>query len=305
MSGCQMQITPELLIGTMIGLFTAFLWAISTNVYKTQSNEATPLAISSLKMWAAMAFMSFIVILPFRTIPFFMPFDALLILIASVSIGLIVGDIAYLTAQERIGVSYAFPIANVYPISTYIIAILILGETIIISRFIGIIIAVLGVTLISREQAVKNESEEIAKFDKLGIGLAFVAALCWSLGSVFLQIGITDVDPIDANWVRMLFGGAIIAPLFLTAIKRGMPKPTRRATKIIIAAGLLGMTIGSLLYTYTVKLIGASIAALLGATSPLFAMPISIYFLNESFSRKSLLGVFLVVFGVALVVIAV
>ncbi|MGY5870760.1 MAG: DMT family transporter [Candidatus Thorarchaeota archaeon] len=300
-----MQTTPELLIGTLVGLFTAFLWAISTNVYKTQSDEATPLAISTLKMWAAMGFMSFIVIIPFRTTPFYVPYESLLFLIASVTIGLVLGDLAYLTAQERIGVSYAFPIANIYPISTYIIAIFLVGETIIISRFLGVVIAVIGVTLLSRAQADENESQELAKFDRLGIGLAFVAAICWSLGSVLLQIGITDVDPIDANFVRMVFGGAIIAPLFLTAIKQGMPKPTRRATKIVMVAGFLGMTMGSLLYTYTVKLIGASVASLLGSTSPLFAVPISILLLKESFSRKSLLGVLLTVLGVALVVVAI
>ena len=300
-----MQITPELLIGSLIGLFTAFLWAISTNVYKTQSNEATPIAIAALKMWAAMAFMSFIVILPFRTIPFFVPFETLLILVTSVAISLVIGDIVYLIAQERIGVSYAFPIANIFPIFTYIIAIFFLSETIIISRFVGIIVAVLGVSLISREQAVSNESQNLKKFDALGIGLSLIAAFCWSLGSILLQVGVVDIEPIDANFVRMLFGGAIFVPVVLTAINRGMPKPTKRATKIVVSVGFLGMTMGSLLYTYAVKLTGASIAALLGSTSPLFAVPISIILLKKQFSRRSIFAVLLTVFGVALVILAV
>ncbi|TFH06692.1 MAG: DMT family transporter [Candidatus Thorarchaeota archaeon] len=304
-SGCQMQITPELLIGSLIGLFTAFLWAISTNVYKTQSNEATPIAIAALKMWAAMAFMSFIVILPFRTIPFNVPIETLVVLITSVAISLVIGDIVYLIAQERIGVSYAFPIANIFPIFTYIIAIFFLSETIIISRFVGIIVAVLGVSLISREQAVSNESQNLKKFDALGIGLSLIAAFCWSLGSILLQVGVADIEPIDANFVRMLFGGAIFVPVVLTALNRGMPKPTKRATKIVVSVGFLGMTMGSLLYTYTVKLIGASIASLLGSTSPLFAVPISIILLKEQFSRRSIVAVLLTVFGVALVILAV
>ncbi|MBE0527379.1 MAG: DMT family transporter [Candidatus Thorarchaeota archaeon] len=300
-----MQITPELLIGSLIGLFTAFLWAISTNVYKTQSNEATPIAIAALKMWAAMAFMSFIVILPFRTIPFNVPIETLVVLITSVAISLVIGDIVYLIAQERIGVSYAFPIANIFPIFTYIIAIFFLSETIIISRFVGIIVAVLGVSLISREQAVSNESQNLKKFDALGIGLSLIAAFCWSLGSILLQVGVADIEPIDANFVRMLFGGAIFVPVVLTALNRGMPKPTKRATKIVVSVGFLGMTMGSLLYTYTVKLIGASIASLLGSTSPLFAVPISIILLKEQFSRRSIVAVLLTVFGVALVILAV
>ena len=301
----QMQISPELLLGSVIGLFTAFLWAISTNIYKTQSKEATPLAISALKMWAAMAFMTFIVILPFRTAPFYVPIESLVFLIASVSIGLVIGDLSYLTSQERIGVSYAFPIANIFPISTYLIAIFLVNEPIIISRFFGIVIAVIGVAIISREQVTNNEKHEMHKADYLGIGLAVLAAICWSLGSVFLQIGVQDIDPIDATFVRMIFGGAIFVPLCLTAVKRGMPMPTRRAAKIVLAAGFLGMTLGTLLYTYTVKLVGASIASLLGSTSPLFAVPISIIFLKESFSRRSIVGVLLTVVGVILVIVAI
>lgn len=300
-----MQITPELLMGSMIGLLTAFLWAISNNIYKTQSSEATPIAIAALKMWAAMAFMTIIILLPFRTTPFYVPFDALLFLAISVGISLVVGDMVYLTAQERIGVSYAFPIASIYPISTYIIAIAFIGEEIIISRFLGIVIAVVGVSLLSKEQAANNESQDLAKFDVMGIGLSLFAALCWSLGSIFLQIGVAEIEPIDANFVRMLFGGAIFVPVFLTAVNRGMPKPTRRATKIVVGAGFLGMTLGSLLYTYTVKMIGASVAALLGSTSPLFAVPISMILLKESFSRRSIFAVLLTVFGVALVILAV
>jgi len=218
---------------------------------------------------------------------------------------LVVGDLAYLTSQERIGVSYAFPIANIFPISTYLIAIFLVNEPIIISRFFGIVIAVIGVAVISREQVTNNEKQEMRKADYLGIGLAVLAAICWSLGSVFLQIGVQDVDPIDATFVRMIFGGAIFIPLCLTAVKRGMPTPTKRAAKIVMAAGFLGMTLGTLLYTYTVKLIGASVASLLGSTSPLFAVPISIIFLKESFSLRSIAGVLLTVVGVILVIVAV
>ena len=262
------------------------------------------MAISSLKMWAALAFMSLIVILPFRTTPFYVPFENMIFLIASVTIGLVSGDLVYLISQERIGVSYAFPIANTYPILTYIVAIFLVNEPI-ISRLVGIIIAVIGVTLISREQAEKNQREGVAKFDAIGIGLAFFAALFWAFGTVLLQIGVTGIDPIDANFIRMLFGGIIFVPLFLGSIKVGMRPPTRRSAKIIIAAGFLGMTMGSLLYTYTVKLIGAPIAALLGSTSPLFAVPISVIFLREKFSLRSIIGVMFTVIGVMLVILAV
>ena len=82
-----------------------------------------------------------------------------------------------------------------------------------------------------------------------------------------------------------------------------MPRPTRRATKIVLAAAFFGMAWGSLLYTMAVKLVGASVASVLGSVSPLFALPISIFFLKEKYSHWSILGALLTVSGVILVVL--
>ena len=301
-----MQSSTDLLIGSAIGLIAAFLWAVATNVYQSQSDEATPLAISTLKTWMSLAVMAVLVMLPFRTTPFFIPLNAIIYLAASVTIGLIIGDIAYLTSQERIGVSYAFPIAATFPISTYIIAIFVVDEVILWTRFVGIMLAVVGVILVSRAQAsTSNDEENTSSLDRVGLLLALFSALCWSVGSVLLQIGVAEVDPIDANFVRMIFGAGIIAPLFLGSVRRGMPKPTRKATKIILVAAFFGMAWGSLLYTYAVKMIGASVASVLGSISPLFALPISIFFLKEKVTFRSILGILLTVSGVILVVLIV
>ena len=300
-----MQTSTEMLFGIGLGLFTALLWAISTNVYKSQSNEATPLAITSLKMWLALVFMSIIVVLPFRTAPFYIPLDSLLYLVASVTVGLIVGDIIYLISQQRIGVSYAFPISNIFPITTYILAIFLVGEEVVAGRFLGVGIAVAGVALISNEQNSEQTSRERPRKDLLGIGLAITAALCWTFGTVFLQIGVTGVDPLDATYIRILFGSAILVPVYLGARRGGMSAPTEKATKIVLLGSLLGMSLGTLFYTITVKITGAAIAALLGSTSPLFALPISMAFLRERPTYKAGIGVLLTVLGITLVVVSV
>jgi len=300
-----MQTSAEMLFGIGLGLFTALLWAISTNVYKSQSNEATPLAITSLKMWLALVFMSIIVVLPFRTAPFYIPLDSLLYLVASVTVGLIVGDIIYLISQQRIGVSYAFPISNIFPITTYILAIFLVGEEVVAGRFLGVGIAVAGVALISNEQNSEQTSRERPRKDLLGIGLAITAALCWTFGTVFLQIGVTGVDPLDATYIRILFGSAILVPVYLGARRGGMSAPTEKATKIVLLGSLLGMSLGTLFYTITVKITGAAIAALLGSSSPLFALPISMAFLRERPTYKAGIGVLLTVLGITLVVVSV
>jgi drug/metabolite transporter (DMT)-like permease len=300
-----MQLTIEVIIGVSIGLFTAFLWGISTNIYKSQSDDATPLAISAIKMWLSGIVMTILVTLPFRTSPFYIPLNSIFFLITSVTVGLVIGDFVYLIGQERIGVSYAFPIANIFPITTYIIAILLVGEPLIISRLFGVVLAIIGVGLISNAQKGSNKEDIEFKTDFIGIGLALLAALCWSFGSVFLQIGVEGVDPLDANFVRMIFGSGIMLPIFLGARHRGMESPPRNSIKIILIGGFLGMTMGSLLYTYAVSLVGAAVSSVLGSTAPLFALPISIFVLKEKYTYKSILGAILTVIGVILVVIAI
>lgn len=167
-------------------------------------------------------------------------------------------------------------------------------------------LAVIGVILVSRAQSsTPNDEENTSSLDRVGLLLALFTALCWSVGSVLLQIGVAEVDPIDANFVRMIFGAGIIAPLYLGSVRRGMPKPTRKATKIVLVAAFFGMAWGSLLYTYAVKMIGASIASVIGSISPLFALPISIFFLKEKVTIRSILGILLTVSGVILVVLIV
>ncbi|MFX0108387.1 MAG: EamA family transporter, partial [Candidatus Hodarchaeota archaeon] len=111
-----MQVTPELILGTAIGLLASAFWAISVTVYRSQSDEIRPLAIGAVKMWLAFAFMCVVVMLPFRSQPLAVPAGAIFYLVISVTCGAVIGDTIYFYSQERIGVSYAFPIAMSFPI---------------------------------------------------------------------------------------------------------------------------------------------------------------------------------------------
>ncbi len=299
-----MQVTPELLLGTTIGFAASALWAVSVVVYRSQSKEIRPLAISSIKMWVALAFMSLIVFLPFRPEPFTMVPDAVLFLALSVTFGAVIGDTLYLISQERIGVSYAFPIAMSFPILTYYLAIVFLDDILVPSRLLGTVVTVAGLILISREQNGKSEDGSPARFDPVGITLAFLTMVLFASATVMLDIGVTQVDPIDANFVRVVFGSFEFVPMFVAARLNRMPMPTVRAAKIVAFAGLFGMAIGSLLYVWMVKIIGAAMGAVIGSTSPLFAVPISVFFLKEKLTALAAVGVLATVAGVILVVVA-
>lgn len=305
-----MAVPPELfLTGVFMGLIGAALFGISNVVYKSQSAEIQPTAINAFKMWIALPVMLIAVLLLLYPTGFTVPLASIPFLVVSIILGAGIGDLAYLTSQSRIGVSRAFPIAMIFPLITYFFSILFLNEALRISRLAGALLAVIGVTLITREQAKQEEGTPIPdtkpqkSWDKIGLVLALSAALCWATATVILQIGLVGADPIDANLIRITVGSVFLLPIFLIARKRGMPKPTKRATKIVLVAGFFGMGIGSILYVSTVAITGAAVTSVIAASAPLFALPLAIFYLKEKVTPLILLGTMCAVLGIWLVIL--
>ncbi|MFX1270923.1 MAG: EamA family transporter, partial [Promethearchaeota archaeon] len=103
-----MQLTPDAIFGTAIGFLAASMWAVSVVVYRSQSDEIRPLAIGSVKMWVALGFMTLLVIIPWRPNAFSVPFESIIYLALSATLGAVIGDTILFISQERIGVSYSF-----------------------------------------------------------------------------------------------------------------------------------------------------------------------------------------------------
>ncbi len=305
-----MQLTPDLLLGVVSGLAGSAVYAVSVVVYKSQSDEIRPLAVSSLKMWIAFPLMLFLIVLPFVPSPFAFPIETVVLLALSIIFGAVIGDTVYLTSQERIGVSYAFPISMSFPILTYLLTLVFLGEQWFWSRFIGIVIAVVGVVILTLEQENDEEpSEGESKFDFIGITLAIITAILYALGTTILQVAtqnpVIDVNPISANFVRITIGSLAFLPMMAVARTKGMPLPSKRVTKIIAITGLFGMGFGSILYVTAVTYAGAAITSVIASTAPLFAVPISVIFLKERLTVLTVIGILATVFGVILVVIGI
>jgi len=299
-----------LLVGELAGLVGSALFGLSNVVYKSVSNEIRPLVINALKMWITLPVMLVIVLLPWRTTSFMLPPTAILPLSLSIIIGAVVGDLLYLTSQSRIGVSHAFPIAMSYPLFTYLFAFFLLGESVGPVRLLGVVLTIGGVSVITRQQATPkaegsnpSETPKANRFDVVGVVFGFAAAIAWAVGAIILQLALVGVEPADGNLVRVAAGSAAVLPLFVIARARGMPMPTRKATKRTLLAGFFGMGIGSLLYVAAVKYTGAALSSVLAATAPLFALPASFAILKERITRTIVAGTIATVVGVWLVIL--
>lgn len=293
-----------------MGILGAALFGFSNVVYKSQSMEIQPIAINAYKMWIALPVIALVVLLFLYPTGFNVSLTSIPFLAISIILGAGIGDLLYLTSQSRIGVSRAFPIAMTFPVITYLISIVILQEAFLLHRLLGVILAILGISIIAREQA-RQEMEDAQPsdnqtrvgWDKLGIILAICAAFSWASATVILQIGLIGGDPIDANLIRITIGSLFLLPIFLFARKQGMSMPTRRATKLILVAGFFGMGIGSVLYVNAVFFTGATVTSVIAATAPLFALPFTVIYLKEKVTPLILLGTVLTISGVWLAVL--
>jgi drug/metabolite transporter (DMT)-like permease len=132
--------------------------------------------------------------------------------------------------------------------------------------------------------------------------MAVVAGICWAIGTTFFRQGMQDLNFTTVNQVRI----PLMAVLML-AIGPVIGRPVRvkaygrRTFGMIALVGLLGMGFGSLLFLFSLQDLGATRAALIGALSPFFGVPLAAVFLSEKITRRRVLGMILCVAAVWLV----
>ncbi|MBC7255350.1 MAG: DMT family transporter [Chloroflexi bacterium] len=224
----------------------------------------------------------------------------------SVILGGVLGDSLYIGALQRISVGRAFPVANTYPLFTFLFSVLLLGTAPTWEMLAGVILVMAGVYFVARPRKHIAPREEPASDRKLllqGLAMAGGAAILWGLNTVILSIGLREVHSAVANSVRMPV--VAVGSLLAAAIRGKLPtirQIDRKSLILLIATGLWGAGLGSTLYVAGVEAVGPTRMATIGAASPLFAVPLTALFLKEHPTRYTLLGTILTIAGVVLVI---
>ncbi|MHA2383742.1 MAG: DMT family transporter [Candidatus Thorarchaeota archaeon] len=291
----------------VLGILGASFFAIQNVIIKWIGEDVRPVAANSIRVWISLPIVFFIAVNPFRQANFALPIETYIVLALSVFFAAGFSDVVFFQSQDRIGVSSAFAIANTYPIVTYFLAILFLGDLWIPVRFIGVVLAITGIILISREQDIQYPDEPEAqtkRLDKLGYFMAASTAVMFALATIMVDIGTVGVDPLDANLIRLACGSLMLMPTFYFSKRSGMRMPSRRGIKVVAVAAVLGMAFASTFWVASVKFVGATISAVLGSTSPLFALPLSMRYLDETVNWKVGIGTIATIIGIWITLIA-
>ena len=290
------------MLGIFYGLLCAASWAIGSITMRDLARKLDPFTLNAPR--SAIGALSLILVasLTGRMTGYAnIGASQWALLLGSLLVGGFLGDSVYVLSIARIGVSRAFPIASTYPALTLVLALLLYDQPLTWPLLIGMFLAMLGVTAISRGRAPTSEIPT-PQAKTSGILFALVASVLWAVSTTMLEPGLRGLDEISAAAVRL---PVLSVALWLVVAARGTWRDLKRLNRqewiTLIVGGLIGWGLGSLTFVLAVASVGSARAAVLTSTSPLFALPMSLLFLKEHSDWRVALGTGLTVVGIILV----
>lgn len=207
--------------------------------------------------------------------------------------------LCYFKALQLGDVNKVVPIDKSSTILTMILAFIFLNEKITINMVIGMIVIAIGTYLMIQK---KEKAEKIVK-RKAWLIYALLSALFASLTSILGKVGIENVESNLGTAIRtivVLVMAWII--VFATKKQRDIKKIDKRSLIFLILSGVA--TGASWLCYYKALQDGlASIVVPIDKLSILVTVLFAYIFLKEKLSKKSLLGLILIVVGTLLLLV--
>ena len=245
----------------------------------------------------------------------------ILLLAAAIVVGGLVGDTCSVVALRLVGVARTVPVTCSFPIFTMLFAFLLLGEAPPLLAIFGALLVVSAGVLLSLPErrtgtapqrgpnAEPGGVPDVARRQRrVGLLLAAVTAVVWGLEVILTAKAAEGMTTLAVNAVRVPIAAllslsvALRRPGALDAAERVLRD--HRTRWLLILGGLLGWVVVGTLYVESIKLVGATFTAIIGATAPLYAAPLSALLLREPPSARTVAGTLLAVGGVILVLLA-
>jgi drug/metabolite transporter (DMT)-like permease len=209
------------------------------------------------------------------------PVSSLGWLMLSGLIGIAAGDTFFFAALRLLPMHQLIVLMMLAPGITLIMAILFLGEMPSPIAWLGIALVLTGVSLTLAADLHRSKGSKRAP---TGLIFGLLSIVCMGVSVIIAKIGLEAVPALQATFLRMTAGlvGIFVVALAKREIK-GWLEPLRRAGlfgRFAVAAVIVTFG-GFWLALFSIKRLDVSIANTLLATEPLFALPLSVFWLRE------------------------
>ncbi len=301
------------IIGLFFAIFTIFVWALASLVYKKGLEKTQPkanlffrLCCTSLgTFFFSLIFGNFIILGNLSNLELIDYFIACIISGLSVTIG----DLLYYMSLSKIDASRTYPLVQLSLIFVIFFSIIFFGEQISISIIVGGSLILSSVFILSsKDKSEKNNEkrslkEMISEDLILGVLYAICTAFFWALAYVsFNQSRIISGDVFGANFFRVVFGLVAIAlfGLFQPEYFAGFKKENRKNLKYFVyigIAGILSLGFADALYIKAAEISGLILISTFTVNTPMVQQIFSILILKEKFRKRFIIAVILIIVG--------
>lgn len=292
-------------MGAAAALASSAMWALSSVLITSQAGRMKPLVMSAVRSLSASLVLIGLLIATQGLVQFEeMTVITGLSMAGSGILGQALGDTLYINALGLLGVNRSFPITNsAYPFLTFVLAVMLLGEDVTWTLPIGGALIVGGITWIVLEQRRADALADVRVELMRGVLFALAAALAWSCATILLRGQQGNLDAIGAACLRI---PAASLAVMLTIAAMGDTNAPLRAIRpssvaVLVAAGVIGTGVGSVLFIYAVENLGAARTAFLTTSAPVFALPMGMLFLKERLTPRLAAGTAATIAGIWLV----
>jgi drug/metabolite transporter (DMT)-like permease len=276
-------------------LFVMVIWGLNVVAIKIVVEAFSPVMITSMRIFTA-----FLVVLPvlylrkdFRKLT---KNEVFLVFIAAVT-GILGHHFFLSVGLTKTTASNAGLILGLVPLSTSILAMLMLGDRMTLFKILGIICGITGVSFVVL--AGENEVGIVS----VGDLYIFLAVITQAVSFIFIKKATKTVQSRLVTGYMQFMGAFLLFIISLRLEPAGfstLKDGTAAAWGVFLASAVLATGLGHLVYNKAIHHLGAGETAIFINLSPFFALLGSAFFLGENIVTAQIFGFLFIVLGVLL-----
>ncbi|MGB9552975.1 MAG: DMT family transporter [bacterium] len=283
------------LLSHFLMILTVLFWGNAFVGIKIALRDMTPLELTVLRFFLASLFFLIAVLLNFRRLPFPEKREFLRLVL----LGLLGGVIYHVFlnfGEQYIPAGTASLIIGSSPIFTAILASVFLKEKLNITGISGVIVAFLGLFLVSW----KGSGEELGVGSILGLLAVLGSSFSWALYPIFAKGIVSQKGSLFVSAYLQFFAFLILIPFSLKSFERiGSFSITSWIAVFFLA--FFCTFLGYIFYNRALGSLGATVSSTYIYLVPVVALIFSWILLGESLNFLGVVGALLVILGVFLV----
>ncbi len=294
-------------IGEFAALLTAIFWTFTALSFTTAGKIIGSLSVNIWRLVVGILFIAIFTTIAYGSpIPVGISIESWFWLGLSGFIGVFVGDLFLFKAFTINGPRVSLLVMSLAPPMAALISWLALNESLTMLGFVGMIVTLLGISMVILIRKSGENEKKSLKFrhQPKGIFYAFIGAVGQASGLVMSKIGLQDsTNPFFGSEIRLL-AGLFGFLLLITYLRRWIPviqSVTKvKAMGILCIGSFFGPFLGITLSLFAVQHANPGVVQTIVSINPVLIIPFSIWFYREKISFREAIGAAVAVCGVSL-----